>query len=60
MSSSCQGSTTSTGTGPSSAQSGSHYLYAETSSPVRSGNRFLFETPVLQGDINKIESNLTS
>ncbi|XP_055996867.1 MAM and LDL-receptor class A domain-containing protein 1-like isoform X2 [Ostrea edulis] len=43
------GSTPSGSTGPSSAQSGSSYLYAETSSPVPSGNKFVFETPLLQG-----------
>jgi hypothetical protein len=47
-----QGSTPSGGTGPSGAQSGSRYLYAETSSPVPNGNKFIFETPLLKGEIN--------
>jgi hypothetical protein len=51
MSCSCQGSTHSNHTGPSSARSGSSYLYAETSSPVPDGNKFIFETPPIQGDI---------
>jgi hypothetical protein len=55
MSFSYQGSTPSNHTGPSSAQSGSNYLYAETSPPVPDGNKFVFETPLLQGKMNLID-----
>ncbi|XP_055997984.1 MAM and LDL-receptor class A domain-containing protein 1-like [Ostrea edulis] len=43
------GSTPSSSTGPSGAQSGNNYLYAETSSPVVTGDKFFFETPVIPG-----------
>ncbi|XP_061183018.1 MAM and LDL-receptor class A domain-containing protein 1-like [Saccostrea echinata] len=41
------GTTPSSGTGPSAANTGSQYLYAEVSSPVPSGTKFHFETPLL-------------
>ncbi|XP_061182910.1 MAM and LDL-receptor class A domain-containing protein 1-like [Saccostrea echinata] len=41
------GSTPSSGTGPSGAKTGTQYLYAEVSSPVESGAKFHFETPLI-------------
>ncbi|XP_065942368.1 MAM and LDL-receptor class A domain-containing protein 1 isoform X2 [Magallana gigas] len=41
------GSTPSSGTGPSGAKTGSHYLYVETSSPVPVGTKFQFESPLI-------------
>lgn len=44
-----KGSTPSSGTGPSGAKTGSHYLYVETSSPVPVGAKFQFESPYISG-----------
>ena len=46
-----QGPTSSTGTGPSSAKSGSYYLYAESSSPVSTGTTFHYVSPYIKGKL---------